>query len=265
MKKPRLWLTYAWKDNQDEQVDFLIFKLREAGLDVMFDRRQIIPGQRLWPQIEGYISDSIIDAWAIYVTENSLSSGPCIEELQYALQQALNNRGIGFPLIPIVSGSVDFALLPKALSTRLCVSLSEVDCFERVVSGVRRETPPEPKLGSREFGYKSHYENDTIVVEVRPRVGQWSPAYAGVLSTEPDCLSHIAPGSPGFISQVSQCWPIEIGMAGFFVKGIWDTISVGNTLQIQLTSVPTKLIFGGRHRDSEFHFELSEEEILAAF
>ena len=52
-----LWLTYAWVDNEDADVDHVIRELGQAGLDLHFDRRQIIPGQRLWPQIDKEISD----------------------------------------------------------------------------------------------------------------------------------------------------------------------------------------------------------------
>ncbi len=73
----KLWLTYAWKDNQDQDVDHVVGDLKRVGLDVAFDRAHIIPGQRLWSQIDKGISDPQTDGWAILATENSLSSEPC--------------------------------------------------------------------------------------------------------------------------------------------------------------------------------------------
>jgi hypothetical protein len=34
---PAIWLTYAWKDNQNEDVDHVVAQLRGAGLDVKYD------------------------------------------------------------------------------------------------------------------------------------------------------------------------------------------------------------------------------------
>ena len=55
MTKKKLWLTYAWKDNEDKDIDFIVQKLDEAGLEVKFDRRNLVPGQRLWVQIGGQL------------------------------------------------------------------------------------------------------------------------------------------------------------------------------------------------------------------
>jgi hypothetical protein len=64
----KLWLTYAWKDNQDQDVDHVVQELQKVGLEVAFDRAHIIPRQRLWPQIDKGISDPATDAWAILAT-----------------------------------------------------------------------------------------------------------------------------------------------------------------------------------------------------
>jgi len=56
MKK--LWLTYAWIDNEDKNIDFIIKELDSLGIEVKFDRRNIVPGKRLWQQIGNKIIDS---------------------------------------------------------------------------------------------------------------------------------------------------------------------------------------------------------------
>jgi hypothetical protein len=53
----KLWLTYAWVDNEEADVDHVIGELNRAGLDVHFDKRKIIAGQRLWSQIDRFITD----------------------------------------------------------------------------------------------------------------------------------------------------------------------------------------------------------------
>jgi hypothetical protein len=87
----KLWLTYAWKDNQDQDVDHVIEELKKVGLEVVFDRVHLIPGQKIWPQIDQAISDPSISGWAIFATANSFSSEACLEEL------ALRTRGGDFP------------------------------------------------------------------------------------------------------------------------------------------------------------------------
>ena len=85
MTKPKLWLTYAWKDNEDAQVDHVYHELIDAGLDVRLDRTQLTVGQRLWPQIDAGITDpEKCGGWAIYATKKSLESEPCLEEIAYA-------------------------------------------------------------------------------------------------------------------------------------------------------------------------------------
>jgi hypothetical protein len=173
----KLWLTYAWIDNENDDVDFIIQRLRDEGLDVHYDRRQIIPGQRIWPQIDKAIGDpEITDAWGIYVTEHSLRSEPCQEELAYALDRALRTRGSEFPIIGIFPRPIDRTLVPSSIATRLYVNTQAVDWAARVVDGVRRQRressrPVDP------FVCKIHNGG---IIEVRPRAGRWAPFFAAV-------------------------------------------------------------------------------------
>lgn len=59
MSKKKLWLTYAWKDNEDKDIDFIVQELDKTSIDVRFDRRNLAPGQRLWTQIGGTITEKI--------------------------------------------------------------------------------------------------------------------------------------------------------------------------------------------------------------
>ena len=86
----KLWITYAWKDNEQSDVDFVVQQLKRAGMDVQIDRFALGAGRRLWEQIGAKITNpNESDAWAIYATENSLASEPCKEELAIALDRAL--------------------------------------------------------------------------------------------------------------------------------------------------------------------------------
>lgn len=103
-----LWLTYAWTDNKDHDVDFIAQELLRAGVSVKLDRWNITACQRLWDQIANFIIDpKESDAWAIYATQNSLASDPCREELAYALNRALTQRGDNFPIIALFPATLE--------------------------------------------------------------------------------------------------------------------------------------------------------------
>jgi len=183
----RLWLTYAWKDNDDLDVDFIIQELRGVGLDVRFDRRQLMTGFPLWEQIEQQITNpQNSDAWAFIVSKRSLESPPCREELNYALQRSLDRRGVAYPLIGIFVEEVDQELVPAAIKTRLYVSITRSDWLERVGSGVNREEPKIPPLKIPPYYIEVHRlaGRFPLVVEARPRTGVWNPCVAVVPITE---------------------------------------------------------------------------------
>jgi hypothetical protein len=137
----KLWLTYAWKDNQDQDVDHVIGEPKKVGLEVVFDRVHLIPGQKIWPQIDQAISDSSTDGWAILATVNSFSSKACLEELVYALDRALRARGGDFPLIGIFPAPIDRSIIPSAIATRLYVTLQQPDWARLVADGVLGKRP----------------------------------------------------------------------------------------------------------------------------
>jgi len=90
----KLWVTYAWVDNQHKDVDFIIGQITSLDIDVKFDRASIIPGRRIWESAGQIISDpEQCDAWAMVVSSNSLASLPCTEELYLAVDQVLSHRG----------------------------------------------------------------------------------------------------------------------------------------------------------------------------
>src|SRR6266851_8521471 len=121
-----LWLTYAWIDNADRDVDFVAQQLADAGIEVKIDRWNLEAGRRLWDQIDSFIRDPArSDAWAMYATENSLRSEKCQEEYAYALDRALDTRGGTFPIIGIFPGSVASDLIPAGIKTRLYVSTAD--------------------------------------------------------------------------------------------------------------------------------------------
>ena len=199
MKK--LWLTYAWKDNEAEQVDFIAQELRATGLDVQVDRIALVAGRRLWPQISAHIEKpENSDAWAIYVTENSLRSEACQEELAIALDRALRSRGDTFPMIGIFPAAVDATLVPPAIRIRLYVNLTDSDWAERVRSGVAGEAPAINSKAIPPYVFKAGKFEDKFYIEIRPRAGRWLPTIVLISPDEIDQLTSQVVGPADFVT-----------------------------------------------------------------
>ncbi|MDZ7283502.1 toll/interleukin-1 receptor domain-containing protein [Sphingomonas sanguinis] len=239
----KIWLTYAWKDNEEEDVDHIIAELSARGLDVGYDRVELLAGRRLWEQIDVAIKDPGVVAWAIYVTENSLKSEPCQEELAYALDRALRTRGAKFPLIGLFPGNLDREIIPSAIATRLYVNLRTNDWAEQVVNavkGARRgsQSPPTP------YGHALHKRPNGYCLEVWPRTGTWSPSYGIVPEAEAEKLRGVSTGPRGVLDGMRMVIDGEGYQNGVFGRVINNPVDAVNSLQINLAELPSWIEFG---------------------
>jgi len=203
---PMIWLTYAWSDNEERDVDYVVQTLERAGLDVNLDRFHIGAGLHLWPQIEAGITAAATGGWAIYATPTSLSSPPCREEMAIALDNALHERGEDFPLIGVLPGPFERSALPALLRTRLCVSTDDPDWVERTVAAVERRRPRIELPEQPSFVAVEHGGRDRLILEVRPRIGEWSPFVAYAPADEVTQFSAM-PGPPGAVPFASATGP----------------------------------------------------------
>lgn len=195
MKK--VWLTYAWQDNEDKDIDFIITELDKVDISLKFDRRNLIAGQRLWPQIGGHITDpNECEAWGIVLTKNSINSPGCIEELCYALNRALGTNGDSFPIFALLNG-ISPGELPPALKIRLCIPLENNNWAEQVVAAANKAAPgfiPPSNLG--DYVFQEHQVNDGFCLEIRPRFDRISP-FAVAVAIEEKTIKGIGPCFPG--------------------------------------------------------------------
>lgn len=170
-----LWITYAWSDNQDKDVDYIASRINAAGINTLFDRRALVPGQSLWEQIGSSISDrSRVDAFAFVVTPNSLASQPCKEELAYAIQRVMDGREDGFPVIGLMH-RVKAEELPLSLKVRLCVSLSDPNWVEAVVAGSNKQATPHNPGNLLPYRVKIHHILSGHWIQITPRIEHASP------------------------------------------------------------------------------------------
>ena len=176
-----VWITYAWEDNKDGDVDFTAQELIRAGLEVKLDRWNLSAGKRLWEQIEAFIQDpSKSNGWLLYATQASLGSSKCKEEFAYALDRALETRGSDFPIIALFPASVDNALIPAGIKTRLFVSITDPDWKERIVAAIEGRQPDITRPQIEPYALTVHKSGEEHVIEVRPRAGTWSPFLAAI-------------------------------------------------------------------------------------
>jgi hypothetical protein len=198
----RLWITYSWEDNTNNDIEYIAQELENVGISVKLDIWNIKAGKRLWEQIDNFISNpSESDALAIIATQNSLGSEPCKEEVAYALERALNKKGQGFPLLGIFTTDVDKELIPSSIKTRLFVSLKDRDWIERIKSSLEDRSPNIPKPIIEPYTVETRTFNDgRIVIEMRPRAGTWSPFFCGIpLYEKENLIPMILPGPKGNI------------------------------------------------------------------
>jgi TIR domain len=239
----KLWLTYAWKDNEDDDVDHIVSELRAQGLDVNFDRVHIVPGRRLWAQIDQGIMDPDTSAWAIYLTENSLRSEPCQEEIAYALDRALRSRGAEFPLIGLFPGAFDRHLIPSAIATRLFVNLRENDWVQQVLNGVsgsRRTAIDRPKP----FGHALHKVPNGYMLEVWPRTGHWAPTYSIVSEAEGHKMKSLTCAPRGVLDGMRAITCGEGTQNGFFGRVINNVVDAVTVAQVFFSELPEWVEFG---------------------
>ncbi len=185
-----VWITYAWEDNKDGDVDFTAQELIRAGLDVKLDRWNLSAGKRLWEQIEAFIQDSSkSDGWLLYATQASLGNEKCKEEFTWALGRALEKRGSNFPIIALFPASVDNELIPAGIKTRLFVSSTDPDWKERIVAAIEGRQAAITKPQIEPYALAVHESGEQYVIEVRPRAGTWSPFLAGIPIDEKEAVS----------------------------------------------------------------------------
>jgi len=256
-----LWLTYAWLDNADHDVDYVGQELVAAGLDVKIDRWTLQAGSRLWDQLDSVIRDpSQSDAWAIYATENSLTSEPCREEYSYALDRGLSTRGGDFPLIGIFPGSVGSDLIPAGLKTRLYVSTADDDWKERVVAAVERRPAAIGRRNVKPYSLEIRQEGGRYVIEVRPRAGTWQRFFGAVPLAEKDALRpEVSYGPPHSASRSVVLTNVTEGQtddAHWWFRAFSQQVTPTLSGYILCDRLPSAILFGNFDGGPQYREEL---------
>lgn len=247
------WITYAWSDNRSGDIDFISQELINSGLSIKLDRWNIKAGNRLWEQIAQFIqSPNECDAWIFYITQNSLGSEPCKEEFAYALDRALQGRGINFPVIGLFPGSIDNNLIPAAIKTRLYVSLTDPDWKERIIASAEGRDLSVNRPAVEPYEITVHNSlpdsNRKFAIEVRPRAGAWTPFFAAIQNKEqsivnPSILRGPAGQIPrgGVLHMTGNCVSEDGNWWMLFAR---DEATPTQSYYILCDILPCELVFG---------------------
>lgn len=253
----KLWVSYAWADDSNGDVEFVCQMIEKVGIEVNLDRWRLGAGKRLWPQIEQFIIDpSKSDAWAFYATQTSITREACLEELNYALDRALHTRGGAFPLIGITPSYSDIPLFPASIRTRLCVSLEDADWLERIKAAVEGHTPDIPRKNIHPYHVQFHQTSSRYFIEVRPRAGTWYPFFIGVPVAEKEGIDPMLVYGPsgsiplGSIMTDPLGGPEEIG--GWFLLRSHNMATPTISFFLQCKEIPSRILFGKEGGDLHY-------------
>lgn len=260
-----VWLTYSWADNKANDVDFVAQELEAAGVQVKLDRWDINTGRRLWDQIANFIQNpSQSDSWLMYATANSLGSQACQEEYAYALDRALHSRGAEFPVIGLFPASVDSALIPAGIRTRLYVSLTDPDWKDRVVAAAERRTPniARPLINPYLLSIHEKPSGDrNFAVELRPRGGTWSPFIVAIPFAEQVAVRpHILRGPSG---RPPTAGVLHNTSRGPSLDGQWwfesaqDEATPTQSYFLFCDTLPSRVVFGVEGRGPQYDVAVS--------
>ncbi|WP_420426815.1 toll/interleukin-1 receptor domain-containing protein [Algiphilus sp.] len=260
----KLWITYAWADNEAQDVDYLAQELGSSGLKIKLDRWNLGAGKRLWEQIEKFIcSSDECDAWVLVATENSLASEPCKEEFAYALDRALKSRGRAFPVIGLFLSDVDDSLIPAGIRTRLFVSVTDPDWKERIVAAAEGRQHVADRPNIEPYFMKVHApegQQDKYAIEVRPRAGVWAPFIAAVPMAEKEALNPsivVGPrGLPTGTGMLTNCGSGPTPDEKYWVMNAGNQATPTMSYYIWCNKLPTELIFGVNGGKPQFHLRL---------
>lgn len=143
--KPKIFVSYSWTPPSNQQNVFeLIKRLEGDGISVIYDNKDLYPGQDMNYFMENVLTSDEIDAVIIvcnkdYVEKANKRSGGVGYESGLILTE-IRDDPVQRKYIPVVFGydKNGNLPLPNFLKSRLCVNLSEDTGYDKLLNTIRQ-------------------------------------------------------------------------------------------------------------------------------
>lgn len=143
--KPKVFISYSWNPPSNQQNVFeLIQKLESDGINVIYDRKDLYPGQDMNYFMESVLTSDAIDAVIIvcnqdYAEKANKRSGGVGYESELILTE-IRNKPLQTKYIPVViEHDVNGELpLPAFLKSRYCVDLSRDAGYNELLNAIQK-------------------------------------------------------------------------------------------------------------------------------
>ncbi len=175
LERLRLWVTYPWINKEERDFTFLVSQLEEAHLDSVYDSLEILPDKHLWERTVQRLASIGFDGWLYILTHQCFTRKVFTDELNTAIDRALERMGSDFPVVGLLYG-ISSQHVPPVLRVRPCVSLGDADWKQQVSYMMKQRTPHGKKAQGQpetRFVWKVHPcygDNPSLTaVEVRSK------------------------------------------------------------------------------------------------
>jgi len=175
LERLRLWISYPWINKEERDFTFLVSQLEEAHVDSVYDSLEILPDKHLWERTGQRLASIGFDGWLYILTHQCFTRKVFTDELNTAINRALERMGSDFPVVGLLYG-ISTQHVPPVLRVRPCVSLGDADWKQQVSYMLRQRTSHGEKAQVRpetRFVWKVHPgygDNPSLTaVEVRSK------------------------------------------------------------------------------------------------
>lgn len=168
----RLWISYPWVSNEENDFTYLVPQLKAADIHATYDSFQLpADAQQLGRKIVQRLVSIGFDGWLYILTHQCFTRRAYTEVLTQAIDQTRAQLGPSFPLAGLMHG-ISPLQVPPVLRVLPCVSLGASDWRTQLSRIMRSDLKPGKRRETR-FIWKVHnrYDGDpsTTAIEVRSR------------------------------------------------------------------------------------------------
>jgi len=257
-----IWLTHDPEDARGGAVAFIAAEMERAGAAVKLDPRHLRPGpQPLWRQVSGYvINPRRVGAWCFYITEETLAAGETAAEIAGAARLARQLRKERLPVAIICPGSLPPELISPELRSLGLVQMTSQYWVEQLRAAVEERRPEIPPPGLPPYALTLHDwgrgHGRGQALEIRSKLGTWSPFVAGVPAAERDEVSpRVLAGPRGRVPTAEPPVEVEERLSAdgdWWMLQVTSPVERGSSYFLLHSQMPGKILFGAAGGTPQF-------------